>query len=75
MNVYRVAYRDYTSRLSGPEEELSEKDNPDFAEDHEDDNAGVMAAPYLREFYLDIASRIASAYFYSFASYMMIAYV
>ena len=47
--------------MSGPEEELPEEDNPDYAEDHEDDNAGVMAAPYLRESYLDIASRIASA--------------
>ena len=61
VNVYRVAYHDYTSRLSGPEEELPEEDNSDFAEDHEDVNAGVMAAPYLRESYLDIASRIASA--------------
>ena len=61
MNVYRVAYRDYTSRLSGPEEELPEEDNPDFAKDPENVNAGVMAAPYLRESYLDIASRIASA--------------
>ena len=61
MNVYRVAYRDYTSCLSGPEEELPEEDNLDFAEDHKDVNAGVMVAPYLRESYLDIASRIASA--------------
>ena len=44
-----------------PEEELPEEDNPDYVEDHEDVNAGVMAAPYLRESYLDIASRIASA--------------
>ena len=59
--VYRVAYRGYTSRLSGPEEELPEEDNPDYAEDHENDNACVMAVPYLRESYLDIASRFASA--------------
>ena len=56
-----VAYRDYTSRLSGPEEELPEENNPNYVEDHEDVNAGVMAAPCLRKSYLDIASRIASA--------------
>ena len=56
-----VAYRDYTSCSADPKEEQPEEDNPDFAEDHKDVNADVMTAPYLRESYLDIASRIASA--------------
>jgi hypothetical protein len=75
VNVYRVAYRDYTSRSSGPEEELPEEDNPGYAKDHEDDNAGVMAAPYLRESYLDIAkNEVLVLYFTPLLVYMMLAY-